>query len=394
MGRDTDPATRGRLRPWLVLFAVCRLGAGAVAVGLLALQPATDRDLLLGAAAVGWSAATLLVAAAWPRMGGRPPAWGVDVGVTLALVLAGGEWRSPFYLLAVSALVLPAALLPFRRALLAAGAFTVAYFAVALLSGVDWDALGSTARLESFSTHLIIPVLVVLALAYPAHLLAALDDARERALALAVEAERRRIAWELHDSAKQRVHAAQLVVSSVLANNGAGGHSPLRMALDELARAAEEMDGSLSELGTALEGRPLHEAIAVRAAELEAAGGVPIAVTGRVQRVSPHVAAHVFRVASEAMTNALRHARPRHVSVELAAEPGGLRLRVADDGRGLPDELPAGSTGLSSMQARARSLGGRLEVGPPPGGADGTVVELSVPLEHDPAAGEGRRELR
>ena len=103
----------------------------------------------------------------------------LDAAATLALVLAGGEWRSPFYLLAVSSLILPAATLPPRRALAAALLFSSAYLAIAMATGIDWGTLGSTARLESFATHLIIPGLVALALTYASSLLDDLERERQ-----------------------------------------------------------------------------------------------------------------------------------------------------------------------------------------------------------------------
>ncbi|MEJ7717390.1 MAG: hypothetical protein WKF31_05270 [Thermoleophilaceae bacterium] len=126
-----------------------------------------------------------------------------------------GEWRSPFYLLALTALVLPATSLSSRRAFAYAVGFTLAYFAVSLGTGIDWATLDASPRLESLATHLMVPLLVALALSYSADLMERLRREAERSARLAVEAERRRIALDLHDSAKQRVHASHLVLSSV-----------------------------------------------------------------------------------------------------------------------------------------------------------------------------------
>ena len=80
---------------------------------------------------------------------------------------------------------------------------------------LDANTLESTIRLETIATHLMVPVVVVLALAYAAEILERLRGERLRSERLAVESERQRIAWELHDSAKQRVHAAHLVLSAL-----------------------------------------------------------------------------------------------------------------------------------------------------------------------------------
>jgi signal transduction histidine kinase len=298
----------------------------------------------------------------------------------LALVVASGEWRSPFYLLAVSALIPPATTLRVGSAVTVGVAFATAYFALALTLGIEWDALGSTARLESFSTHLLIPILVVVALAHGTRLLDRLDAERERAEGLALEGERRRIAWELHDSAKQRIHAAQLVLSSMAPQLAAVDRDRLDLALAELDGSAADLEASLTELRTTLGGLRLDEAIGRRAAELQAASGVEIVVRGEAPSLPTFVAVHAYRVACEAISNALRHAEPDHIAVTLRAGRGILALDVEDDGLGMPPPGGRDSTGLESMRARAQALGGRLVLDSRP--RAGTRVQLEVPLRN------------
>lgn len=370
-------------RRWLWLFGGGRLGAALVAAGLLALRPVSDADPILVAIALVWGTATVVAVRLWPWLMGRPAAWVVDLGVALVLVSVSGEWRSPFYLLAVSALIPPATTLPMAGALAIGVGFTAGYFALATTLGVEWDQLTSTARLESFSTHLLIPLLVVIALAEATRLLDRLDTERERAEALALEGERRRIAWELHDSAKQRIHAAHLVLSSLAPALEEADAERLRIALAELDGSAADLEASLTELRTTLGGLRLDEALRRRAAELQAASGVAISVRGRAPSLPTFAAVHAFRVASEAVSNALRHAEPQRIAVSLETRNGQLVVAVVDDGRGMPQEEVA-STGLESMRARAQTLGGRLTIGTGPSG--GTKVELEVPLRA-PAGG-------
>ena len=389
-GAESWPRRADWSRRWLRLFIVCRAGTAAVAAGLLALRPFSDQDPVLGALALTWAAWTILAVRLSPRLAARPTAWMLDAAATLALVLAAGEWRSPFYLLAVSSLILPAATLPPRRALAAALLFSGAYLAIAMATGIDWGTLGSTARLESFATHLIIPGLVALSLAYASTLLDDLERERQHAEALALEAERRRIGWELHDSAKQRIHAAQLVLSSLAAGGVTPEQEPrLRIALDELTQAIGDIDASLTELRTSLGGHRLEAAIARRGAELQAASGISIEVRGRAPELPTFVAVHAYRVACEAMVNAVRHAAPATISVDVDVQAGRLHLAVSDDGRGLPADVAAGSsTGLRSMEARARTLGGTLSYRPTPG--RGTTIELDAPLLGLPVRLEAR----
>jgi len=386
-GAESWPRRADRSRRWLRLFIACRLGTATVAIGLLALRPFSDQDPALGAVAVLWTAWSIAAVRLSPRLAASVPAWCLDAAVTLALVLAAGEWRSPFYLLAVSSLVLPATALAPRPAIGAALAFTAGYFVIALVTGVEWDTLGSTARLESFATHLMIPLLVVVALAYGSELVDDLDRERRNSEALALEAERRRIGWELHDSAKQRIHAAHLVLSSLVGDDDE--HEPrLRLALEELEQAVRDIDASLTELRTSLGGERLEEAVARRAAELQAATGISIEVHGSPPALPTFVAVHAYRVACEAMVNAVRHAQPTRIDVDVEVRDGRLELCITDDGVGLPASAPKdASTGLRSMEARARTLGGALHAGPAPEG--GTRIALSAPA----LGGEARREL-
>ena len=366
-----------RARRWYWLFVGARAGAALVAAWLLALRPVGDSDPLLAVAALLWGGLTLTAVRLWPWLMSRPAAWSVDLAVALALVVASGDWRSPFYLLAVSALIAPATTLTSAAAITVGAGFAAVYFCLALTLGVDWPALRSTARLESFSTHLLIPILVVVALAQATTLLRRLDAERERAEGLALEGERRRIAWELHDSAKQRIHAAQLVLSSLAPGLGAAETERLRLVLAELDGAAADLDASLTELRTTLGGLRLDEAIARRAAELQAASGVEIGVRGRAPALPTFAAVHAYRVACEAISNALRHAEPGRIDVSLDVDAAALLVVVADDGRGIAD-AGGGSTGLESMRARAELLGGRLRIISER--RAGTRVELEVPL--------------
>jgi signal transduction histidine kinase len=97
-------------------------------------------------------------------------------------------------------------------------------------------------------------------------------------------------------------------------------------------------------------------------------------------RVRPGVDEEVFRIAQEALHNALRHARAERLGVTLHENGQGLRMAVTDDGVGFdPDapELRARSLGLTSMEERAGELGAKLTIDSSPGA--GTTVALEVP---------------
>ena len=93
----------------------------------------------------------------------------------------------------------------------------------------------------------------------------------------------------------------------------------------------------------------------------------------------PRRDAEVFRIAQEAMQNALRHSEASRVVVRLSGENGQLALDVVDDGIGFDPqsvELRARRLGLTSMEERAQRIGGRLEIRSSRG--EGTTVHLDV----------------
>lgn len=364
---------------WMTLLVMTRLLAGAVAVLLLLVHHVTDHDPLLILATSAYTAVSLGVLSIWPSLQFSPVAWIGDGVATLALVASSADWRSPFYVLMITALILPATGLPFRSAVGYGVAFTLAYFGIAAYTELDASTLRSTIRLETIATHLMVPVVVTLALAYAAEILERLRAERLRAERLAVESERQRIAWELHDSAKQRVHAAHLVLSA-LEGRVAGTLAELvAQALAELRAAGADMETSVDELRTPLNGRPVERLLLERARELATVSETTISVSGTLGEVPAQVAAHIYRIACEAMTNAVRHAEASRIDVVLARAPSALTIEVGDDGKGLAPVRRPGSNGLRSMRARAETIGAALTLGPGIGGR-GLRVALIVPV--------------
>jgi signal transduction histidine kinase len=365
-------------RSWLTLLVMTRLLGAAVAIALLAVHHVTDHDPLLIAVTAGWTLLALAVFARWEHWQVSRAAWLIDGAVAVALIWLSGDWRSPFYVVALTTLVLPATTLPFRGAVGWGCGFTAVYLAIAVQTELDAGTLRSSIRVETVATHLMVPIMIVLALAYAADLLSRLRDERERSERLALEGERQRIAWELHDSAKQRVHAAHLVLSAALGSADDGARTGIEHALGELRAAAADMDTSVAELRAPLESRPVGELLRTRAEELAHATDADIEVSGELPALRPLVAVHAYRIASEALTNAVRHSRGGRIVVRLACGPDDCSIVVVDDGVGMPVQPRPGSHGLRTMRARAASIGAVLHVRERPDGP-GTEVALVMP---------------
>jgi signal transduction histidine kinase len=120
------------------------------------------------------------------------------------------------------------------------------------------------------------------------------------------------------------------------------------------------------------------------AATMTAAGlTTRVVVSGSPRRVPAAVDRAIYRIAQEALTNALRHAGAAAATVTVTFARGHLIVDVVDDGSGLTARPGAGEpgsgNGIVGMRERATGLGGRLDAGPAPGG--GFQVHATLPTE-------------
>ena len=212
-------------------------------------------------------------------------------------------------------------------------------------------------------------------------LLGRIENAQRHSAASALagqEAERSRIAQELHDGVGQSLTAVLLELGS-LHDRGAEPGSPtlrqaregVRASLDEVRRVARHLRPHvLEELG-------LRSALVSLTRQLftEGATHVRRGIAPGVPDLPDETELVVFRVAQEALTNAARHAGARTVDLRLGVVGGDVELTVADDGVGIAPG--ADGTGLRGMRERAALVGGTLTVGR--GEDGGTVVRLRVP---------------
>jgi signal transduction histidine kinase len=193
---------------------------------------------------------------------------------------------------------------------------------------------------------------------------------RVRQRFLAVLDERRRLSRELHDTLEQGLAGIALQVDSARQHLGRRPEVVdrcLETARHMVEYSREETRRTVNQLRSqALERGDIAQAVREVASEL-ASGGKPtvdVEVQGEPRRLSVAAEHHLFRIAQEALTNAVSHARASRVGVSLAFAGDAVELTVADDGRGIPLEKPGHGFhfGLSGMRERARALGTRLEV--------------------------------
>ena len=229
---------------------------------------------------------------------------------------------------------------------------------------------------------------------FAAHAAIALTNARlyERSRELSVMQERSRLARELHDAVTQKLFGirAHARAAAVLAGRepfdpdrvkaeietvgtlGAEAHAELRAVIDGLAPPDLQAGG-------------LAESLRRYAVLAGRAHGIPVTFTAaELPALTPGTEAALYRVAQEALHNALQHSGAQTVCVRLARTARRLILEVGDDGHGFTPEAPSGGVGLASMHERAATAGGTLTI---KSGATGTLVRMTVPVR-TPAGGD------
>jgi signal transduction histidine kinase len=223
---------------------------------------------------------------------------------------------------------------------------------------------------------------------FAAHAAIALTNARlyERSRELSVMQERSRLARDLHDAVTQklfsiRAHARAAAVLAgrepfdpdrvkaeieTVATLGAEAHAELRAVIDGLAPpdlAAGDLAESLRRYAV-LAGR---------------AHGIPVTFTSAgLPVLQQDQEAALYRVAQEALHNALQHSGATAVRLRLARSARRVILEVGDDGHGFTPQAPSGGVGLVSMRERAKAASGTLSI---KSGATGTLVRMTVPIK-------------
>jgi signal transduction histidine kinase len=340
---------------------------------------AVSASLAVGTAAVAWHRLAPLTAltVGITGLGVVPGALGVDpasafgwfVAALWLMASAGYHARRPLVALAVS-LVLWAASIILQKGFVPADIL----FAW-LLAGPAWVAgralAGRTARAELAEQRAV----------------AAEQEAHWRTAA-AVAEERLRIAREMHDVVSHSLSVITLHVSGVRRLLRPDQVAE-RAALETAEQVGRESLAEMHRLLGVLRG-PETDAPAPGLARLPdllepaRAAGVEarLEVRGEAGTLPPGPDLAAFRIVQEAVTNALRHAHARRLTVTVVHGDGRVELTVEDDGSGCPPS-PGGGHGLIGMRERAAVYGGQVTAGPGPTG--GWAVHAVLPVPADPS---------
>jgi len=213
-----------------------------------------------------------------------------------------------------------------------------------------------------------------------------LDGQRRALLAHLVSAqeeERHRVAGDLHDDVVQLMAAINLRLEVLKSRSGLDGDENLDSLQQLVTKSTARLRELLFELHPpALEQHGLVGALRGQLEQLTESDKIATDLRTEItQEPDADARTVLFRIAQEALQNVRKHAEARRVVVELRTVSGGTRVRVSDDGRGLPLDFGSvplpGHLGLATMDERARLAGGWWLISPAGGG--GTAVEFWVP---------------
>jgi signal transduction histidine kinase len=216
---------------------------------------------------------------------------------------------------------------------------------------------------------------------------AAVVRARAASARRAIDLERRRLAAELHDGLGQELTGISLLAVAIerdMRRTGHAVHEDLAH-LRQLLRETQEHCRTLAhkQYGATITGRALGRALHSLAQREGALSGIECIYRGPLRprhAVPDDVSHHLYRVAQEAIGNAVRHSGGTRITIRLDLRPDEVMLTVRDNGRGLPADGCSDDCGIGcrTMSLRAKSLGGVLTIREAP--PSGTEVLVRVPL--------------
>jgi signal transduction histidine kinase len=220
--------------------------------------------------------------------------------------------------------------------------------------------------------------------------IASVRSAEAEKLKLSIESaeeERRRWARELHDETLQELGALRFLLETAAQGSGEQLREASERALAHVDRGIQNLQGLITELrpatldelgiGPALEALA-REASDARGASVQASLALAYEEGRAPSRLAPELESTIYRLTQESVNNALKHASPTTVTIDVSETEEAVTLRVSDDGKGFDPNVVTERFGLVGMRERVDLAGGELQVESKPG--RGTVITAELPV--------------
>jgi signal transduction histidine kinase len=205
--------------------------------------------------------------------------------------------------------------------------------------------------------------------------LAEVEQSRTRIVTATYE-ERRRLERDLHDGAQQRLVSLGLDLRHVQHELGDANGRDAKATLDSVVVGLAEAIEELRELARGVRPAALDDGLAAALSELAARAPIRTEVEATTERFDNEIEAAAYFVASEALTNAVKHASGSQVVLRANRDNGNLVVSVSDDGRG--GAVPGRGSGLTGLGDRVAALGGHLDLR---SDGSGTALVAEFPCE-------------
>ena len=319
----------------------------------------------------------------------------VDVCIALGVVHLSGGWDSPYYLYAVSSLLVTSSIVGLRANLLLAVGFVGTYIVVLATAGEGADGPWLRGELNNFIVFLATPFLVAIVVQFfgwMARQLAAERETARQALAenirlqeerehLIAQEERSRIAREIHDGIAQSIYMISLNLETAadMATDERGLSDRLGRLVVLAKQTLLEVRHYIFDLKPLLRGEAsVSAALRSQMREFATVSGlaVRLEVVGKERPLSVAAGTALYRIAQEALANVYRHAQASEIGMQLTFDDRSVCLEVCDNGVGFSTSERLGR-GLRNMQQRAQELGGEVAIESAPG--KGATVRAKLP---------------
>lgn len=199
-----------------------------------------------------------------------------------------------------------------------------------------------------------------------------------------VEAERRRIARDLHDTVSQELFASSMILSGLSSSLETVEADLLQQQLgivkDTIETAQRDLRILLLHLRPSeLDGRDLVEGFEVILREVSDKSTIEVHFHHEVEELPTAIEEHLFRIGQEIISNTLRHSKARHLDVYLVQSEHEVQLKMTDDGVGfVKNDEQEVSYGLQNIQERVEDMAGTVKIRTAPD--KGVAIDIRVPL--------------